>query len=113
VDRRIFIVLLVVLAVAGCGKKNDPGDADCGALFGRERNDCIYNKSVALNNAAMCKDMANETWRANCITSIAVRRQVDFDCMNIERLSLREDCERKVARAMQAQKKAGAKTGTT
>lgn len=101
-----FFSVILILSVAGCGKKNNlPTAADCSKFMDKKlRSDCIYNMSIGNHNPAFCKDIPDLNIRSKCITDIAITLDQESYCIEQDRLPVKEDCERKVAEARKAKK---------
>jgi hypothetical protein len=99
------IILLAVLLISGCGRKPTNADLDCNKYMDRVlRSECIYNKSMALLNPVNCKDIPDPKVRIQCIDDISVKLRGENYCMNQDKISLKENCERKVGEAIKADK---------
>lgn len=102
----VFLAVVFVLSVAGCGKRNDlPTAEDCSRLMDRMmRSECIYNMSIGNRNPAYCKDIPDMALRAKCVSDISIMLDNEAYCYQNDKLSVKEDCERKVAEARKAKK---------
>jgi hypothetical protein len=102
----ILVLMVFILSVTGCGKKNEIPTADeCNKYLDRRlRSECIYNMSFGNRNPAYCKDIPDLQIRYKCVTDISINLSQDAYCGQIDKLSAKEDCEQKVADAMKARK---------
>ncbi|MFH0863141.1 MAG: hypothetical protein V1875_08960 [Candidatus Altiarchaeota archaeon] len=102
----VFIAIIFVLSMAGCGKRNEiPSADDCNRMMDRKmRSDCIYNMSIGNRNPSYCKDITDMALRAKCVSDISIMLDNEAYCYQSDKLSVKEDCERKVADARKARK---------
>jgi len=97
-DLRQSMVILACFLTLGCQINNTPADVDCGRIIDRdERGACQFNRSVKTFNAASCKEIPDKKLEIECINEIAVRMGDEYPCYQHAKLSVKEDCERKVA----------------
>jgi hypothetical protein len=102
--RPVLASILSALLACGCVSTLE---TDCNKVGDYDgRNECLYNRSVALSNPTSCNDIPDKEMRENCIDDISVNLGDDIYCTRHDKLSRREICERKVADALKARRKA-------
>lgn len=107
------IVVLAVLFTSGCGRKPTAADVDCNVYMDSKlRSECMYNRSLAMLNPVLCKDVPDRNVRIKCIDDIAVKLRGENYCMNQDKVSLKEQCEIKVGEAIKEDKRRAATSST-
>ena len=101
-----LLALVSVLLVAGCGSRGGGlTQEECNRVMDKTiRSQCMLNMSITNKNPAYCKDIPDLETRRNCIDEISMMLGQDMYCINHEKLSGKEECERKVAAANKQRK---------
>ena len=111
--RLILLLSLAAVIISGCVKLTATA-VDCDKLLDLgDRNECIFNKSINKLDTVSCTNIMNDTMKGDCINQIAIIMLDNYPCRQHDRMSRRDECERKVSEAKRKAKNANNAANTT
>ncbi len=106
--RLAVALMLLVLLVSGCEHYERAEDVNCDLIEDKDvADECMYNKSTAASNAALCRDIFDEDLRKKCINDVAISLLDFWPCRQHDRRPDRDRCELLVGDARKAARDEG------
>jgi len=110
---RYIALLTLMVLVAGCIQLSHPR-VDCNKLVDtKQRNECLYNRSIASLDTSSCSNIIGEALRVKCIDEVAVEVLDFYPCKQQDKQYQRDACETKVGEARKVAREKMKQTSTT